>query len=326
MKTSNLLPYGLMAAAALALPALAGAATSIGIENSPHDFSLIIGSNKVSTASWNTRHGVCSPCHSAHHTDNAQIAPLWTHATTASSFTPYSSPSLNASVGQPDGVSLACLSCHDGTLAVSTAAGAPTIGVGTDLDANAKIGTDLHVTHPISFTYDTALATADGNLEDPATYKIGDPKTRLTVQTAPVPASWSGTSLTGKTIQQAMLFSGKMQWDDPEVKQAMEYFAKMLDYLNPDHADLTWDQAVKELMDGKVAFNSMGDWADGEFIKAKMKENEDFGWVNHPGTDGSFLILADGFTLAKGATHKESAIAWLRSIGTKEAPEEFKPI
>jgi glucose/mannose transport system substrate-binding protein len=119
------------------------------------------------------------------------------------------------------------------------------------------------------------------------------------------------------------LFSGRMKWDDPTVKQAMEYFAKMQDYINSDHADLTWDQAVKQLMEGKVAFNSMGDWADGEFIKAKLKENEDFGWVNHPGTDGSFLIVADGFTLAKDAPHKESAIAWLRSVGSKEAQEAF---
>jgi outer membrane protein OmpA-like peptidoglycan-associated protein len=106
----------------------------------------------------------------------------------------------------------------------------------------------------------------------------------------------------------------------------MEYFAKMQDYLNPDHSALTWDQAVKELIDGKVAFNSMGDWADGEFIKANLKENEDFGWVNHPGTDGSFMIVADGFTLAKGAPHKEAAIAWLKSIGSKEAQEAFNPL
>jgi glucose/mannose transport system substrate-binding protein len=122
------------------------------------------------------------------------------------------------------------------------------------------------------------------------------------------------------------LFTGRMKWDDPKVKQAMQDFAKMQNYLNPDHADLTWDQAVKELMDGKVAFNSMGDWADGEFIKAKLKENEDFGWVNHPGTDGSFLIVADGFTLAKDAPHKESAVAWLKSIGSKEAQEAFNPL
>jgi outer membrane protein OmpA-like peptidoglycan-associated protein len=80
------------------------------------------------------------------------------------------------------------------------------------------------------------------------------------------------------------------------------------------------------LMDGKVAFNSMGDWADGEFIKAHQKEKVDFGWVNPPGTDGSFLIVADGFTLAKGAPHKEAAIAWLKSIGSKEAQEAFNPL
>jgi glucose/mannose transport system substrate-binding protein len=124
----------------------------------------------------------------------------------------------------------------------------------------------------------------------------------------------------------ADLFTGKMKWDDPKVRQAMAYFAKMQDYINPDHSSLTWDQAVKELMDGKVAFNSMGDWADGEFIKANLKEKVDFGWVNHPGTDGSFLIVADGFTLAKGAPHKESAIAWLKSIGSKEAQEAFNPL
>ena len=122
------------------------------------------------------------------------------------------------------------------------------------------------------------------------------------------------------------LFSGAMQWDDPKVKEAMKAFAKMQDYLNPDHAALSWDQAVNELIEGKVAFNSMGDWAYGEFLKAKLKEKEDFGWVSHPGTAGSFIIVADGFTLAKGAPHKEAAIAWLKTVGSKEAQEAFNAI
>jgi glucose/mannose transport system substrate-binding protein len=54
-----------------------------------------------------------------------------------------------------------------------------------------------------------------------------------------------------------------------------------------------------------------------------MKEKEDFGWVSHPGTDGSFIIVADGFTLAKGAPHKEAALAWLKMVGSKEAQEAF---
>ena len=122
------------------------------------------------------------------------------------------------------------------------------------------------------------------------------------------------------------LFSGAMQWDDSKVKEAIKLFAKMQDYVNPDHSALTWDQAIKALIEGKVAFSSMGDWADGEFLKANLKEKEDFGWVCHPGTDGSFIIVADGFTLAKGAPHKEAALAWLKSIGSKEAQAAFNPL
>src|SRR5271169_288065 len=122
------------------------------------------------------------------------------------------------------------------------------------------------------------------------------------------------------------LFSGKMHWDNPRVREAMKLFAKMQDYINPDHTALSWDQAIKALMEGKVAFSSMGDWADGEFLKAKFKEKEDFGWVSHPGTDGSFIVVADGFTLAKGAPHKDAALAWLKMVGSKEAQEAFNPL
>ena len=204
MKTKNILA-ALAIAGLLSLPQIVGAAINKGIEGSLHDFS---------TNSWNTRKGVCSTCHSAHNTDDAQIVPLWTHKTSTATFTPYSSPTLNATVGSPGGASLACLSCHDGSLAINEGisgwlgGGSATSG---PIDAGAQIGPDLHTTHPISFTYDTALATADGGLEDPATYKIGDAKTALTYSTAPVPAVWDGTSLTGKTINEALLFDGKMQ-------------------------------------------------------------------------------------------------------------------
>src|SRR6516164_8246365 len=124
----------------------------------------------------------------------------------------------------------------------------------------------------------------------------------------------------------ADLFTGAMQWDDPKVKGAMRLFAKMQEYVNRDHATLSWDQAIKALMEGKVAFSSMGDWAYGEFLKAKMKPKEDFGWVCSPYTDGSFIVIADGFTLGKGAAHKEAALAWLKTVGSKEAQEAFNSI
>jgi glucose/mannose transport system substrate-binding protein len=122
------------------------------------------------------------------------------------------------------------------------------------------------------------------------------------------------------------LWNGSVAFDAPEVKQAITAYGKMLDYQNQDHSALTWDQAVKKLIDGGCAFNSMGDWAYGEFVKAGKKDNVDFGWVSHPGTDGAFVIVADGFVLAKGAPHKDATIAWLKSIGSKEAQEAFNPL
>lgn len=185
-----------------------------GVGGSVHDFTA---TNSATYGSWNTRNGLCSACHAAHHTDANQLAPLWVHATTTASFTPYNggtpqSSTLNASVGQPDGVSLACLSCHDGTLGVNTlitVAGTNTNsgGASVPITGEAALGTDLHTTHPISFVYDAALATADGGLEDPSVYTIGSAKSALSVSTAPVASNgWQGVSLAGKTIQAALLF------------------------------------------------------------------------------------------------------------------------
>ena len=56
MKKLNLLVIGL---ALTVVPSLSRAAINKGVEGSPHDFST----NSTYTV-WNTRHGVCSPCHS----------------------------------------------------------------------------------------------------------------------------------------------------------------------------------------------------------------------------------------------------------------------
>jgi hypothetical protein len=187
---------------ALAAPTLGWAAGGVAL--SPHDMST--------NAVWNTRKGLCSPCHSAHHTDPAQLAPLWNHKTSTATFVPYNSPTMNAGTGLPSGNSLACLSCHDGTVAlnegISGTNGGPTLYY---IDPSAIIGPDLHTTHPISFIYNSALAVADGGLEDPMVYKIGDPKSTLTLSVAPAPATWAGTSLTGKTINEALLINGRME-------------------------------------------------------------------------------------------------------------------
>jgi glucose/mannose transport system substrate-binding protein len=122
------------------------------------------------------------------------------------------------------------------------------------------------------------------------------------------------------------LWTGTVAFDSDEVKQAMTIFGQMLDYQNSDHAALSWDQAVDALMEGRCVFNSMGDWAYGEFVAAGMEDNVDFGWVSHPGTAGSFMVVADGFVMANGAPNEAANRGWLQVIGSRPAQEAFNPL
>lgn len=163
------------------MPALAGTITG-----SAHDFT---------TSAWSGGR-ICVACHAPHKTDTSIAdAPLWNHANTAATYTLYSSPTMNATVSQPGGGSKLCLSCHDGTVAVNSFGG---VTGSTMISAVNNLGTNLKASHPIGFTYDTALATADGSLHDPATKSV-------TIGTG-------AQSKTG-TLAAVLLYGGKMECD-----------------------------------------------------------------------------------------------------------------
>ena len=119
-----------------------------------------------------TEADICIFCHAPHNTTG--VGPLWNHALSAATYTPYSSSTLKATVGQPTGASKLCLSCHDGTVALGMVANRSTpipmqSGATTIPSGRTRIGTDLSAHHPVSFTYDPALVTKQGELRDPAT-------------------------------------------------------------------------------------------------------------------------------------------------------------
>lgn len=158
--------------AALTLTAGAFGQTIVG---TAHDFSAF---------GWSSGQ-ICLPCHTPHNA-NVTDGPLWNHEVTTATFTLYTSSTMDATVAQPAGVSKLCLSCHDGTVAIDSFGGETGA---TTITGDALIGTDLANDHPISFTYDAALATADGELYDPGTQSSG----------------------LGSTIANDMLFAGNME-------------------------------------------------------------------------------------------------------------------
>ncbi len=134
---------------------------------------------------------VCVFCHTPHNA-NPNVRPLWNRDVPTDTYKLYDttvSATLNATVNQPQGDSLLCLSCHDGVIAINALlnGGTPTMpalgdqlgdvyypgspygmakNIGGNYPANPTVN-DLSNDHPVSFTFDAALVGADGALQLP---------------------------------------------------------------------------------------------------------------------------------------------------------------
>jgi len=161
------------------------------ITNTKHNFSATVAPTEtVRNARAVSESQICAFCHTPHGATNEPRTPLWNRSLSSATYTPYSSTSLDATdLGQPEGKSKLCLSCHDGTLALGSvnvlnrvelkkegrkvpfqgtrADGTIPDGLGESTGFTRRIGADLSNDHPISFTFDSAQATRDGELYNP---------------------------------------------------------------------------------------------------------------------------------------------------------------
>ena len=157
-----------------------------GIRNTRHNLSA---SSTVAAAGGNTPNKstageICVFCHTPHGSATTAAAPLWNKVlATPASYTVYTSTTLDGTVDLTNSVSLACLTCHDGTQAMDTVLNAPgsggynsngaTMGVtwsGSNVGSDGKLtstavtnlGRDLANDHPVGIQYAaSSVATLD---------------------------------------------------------------------------------------------------------------------------------------------------------------------
>jgi predicted CXXCH cytochrome family protein len=128
------------------------------VEFTKHNLSLS-GINDGKKASAQS---MCEFCHSPH-SINAKV-PLWTGCNPGTRYLMYDQSVSSTSdipadpSRQPDGSSILCLSCHDGTIALGSSQSVIPVG------SSSNLGTDLSDDHPISFIYDATLAARDGQM------------------------------------------------------------------------------------------------------------------------------------------------------------------
>jgi len=172
-------------AAAIVVAVVAGNVALATVVGSKHDFSSGNPSAKWGTSNTDQ---ICIFCHTPHNATTSNM--LWNRDLPVANFTPYSSPTLNAAVGQPGEVSMMCLSCHDGSTAIDQFnrgrswnpptmpkigdiywPGNPMVdGMGPNIGGNfgGFSINDLSNDHPIGFVFDAALVAADPGLQLPA--------------------------------------------------------------------------------------------------------------------------------------------------------------
>ncbi|MEL4455111.1 cytochrome c3 family protein [Lutimonas vermicola] len=145
----------------------AGRVLGQGVSQSKHNLSAT-GKGRVKTMDDSR---VCIFCHT-NHTANPK-GPMWNRKQSGAVYTLYDSSTLDANPGQPDGTSILCLSCHDGTVAMGNTYKNPnSMSFSHSMTKRGNLGTDLSDDHPISFTYDSNVAVSDGELIQPSTLPL----------------------------------------------------------------------------------------------------------------------------------------------------------
>ena len=107
-------------------------AYSASIVNSKHDLSYLLTVDPVMSDVYNQYNEVCVYCHTPHSANSSIDAPLWNRNTPAGPYNLYNSSTMDNPPDSVSDISLVCLSCHDGTIAVDEIINAP--GPGANLD------------------------------------------------------------------------------------------------------------------------------------------------------------------------------------------------
>lgn len=81
------------------------------------------------------------------------------------------------------------------------------------------------------------------------------------------------------------------------MRKSLALFRKIKSYTDPQSKGRDWNAATAMVINGKAAFQFMGDWAKAEFLVAKQIPGVDFYCSAAPGTQDKFSFLIDSFAM-----------------------------
>ena len=121
---------------------------------------------------------------------------------------------------------------------------------------------------------------------------------------------------------------------DPEalgsdlMKQAFDRMAQLRDYVDDNFSGRDWNLASAMVINDEAAFQIMGDWAKGEFLKAGKTPNEDFLCFRVPGSQGTVSFNSDQFMMfaVTDPEAKEAQLAMASAVMSPEFQSAFNVV
>lgn len=205
---------------AAAVAAMFSGSALAGISATKHNLTATGPNNQTTSTDQ-----ICVFCHTPHASDTSVAVPLWNKVLPAdTSYTVYSSDSMQGTASMTNSASLVCLSCHDGSQAMDSTVNAPGQGLGSTIEGGIKVigagtnwsgsnqtsgkmsgtvamlGVDLRNDHPIGIPYcgGGRVATAVGATTLTGTCNDGDFNAMTTAQIGDNQAYWVDVAGAGR--------------------------------------------------------------------------------------------------------------------------------
>ena len=111
-----------------------------------------------------------------------------------------------------------------------------------------------------------------------------------------------------------------------DVTAVLSTYARMMDYVAPDHSSRDRYEASGQVVAGTYAMQIMGAWMQPLLTSMGQVYGEDYGVFTFPGTDGWFGMCIDGFVVSNDSADVGSGVRWAYNVSTPEVQAAFSAL
>ncbi len=111
------------------------------------------------------------------------------------------------------------------------------------------------------------------------------------------------------------------------MQRAFDRLREFSNLLDDNFSGREWSQTTSLVINGEAAFQVMGDWAKGEFVKAGKKPNKDFVCFRFPGTQDAVLFNSDEFAMIEvGPEQRPAQIEMAKAVMSPSFQSAFNVV